>query len=268
MRHLVFSSLAVAGLTVGFTAAASAADLGRPAPAPVYTKAPLAAAPFSWTGFYAGVNAGYGWGTADADYTSPGPPNGFIPVDQVATSAQGSADLKPKGFIGGAQAGYNWQVAPSWVLGVETDFQAFALKQSFDGTFTTPVAGPQITHTSIQTDWLYTLRGRAGFAIDRLLVYGTGGLAVADIKFAQSNAYPLFGAPAFNDSFSLSTTKAGWVAGAGAEYAITRNWTAKAEYLYVDLGSISGASTTRGYLNPGVPVTHSHETDLKANIVR
>jgi outer membrane immunogenic protein len=254
-------ALMAAASTIAFTQIASAGDI--PMKAPVY--APPASPVFSWTGFYIGANAGYGWGPANAIYVAPGPPNGFLPIDQGAVSANGSASLDPKGFVGGGQIGYNWQFAPTSFLGVEADFQAFNLSDSFDGTFTTSEATPHITHTKVDADWLFTLRGRSGYALDRLLVYGTGGLAVAKVNFEQTNSFPGL-AP--TDSFSLSDTRSGWTVGGGVEYAFWDNWSVKAEYLYVDLGNISGTSTTPGIFVAVLPIQFSHNTDFKANIVR
>ncbi len=214
------------------------------------------------------------WGRASATYVAPGGPNGFPPQDQGPISANGSASLDPTGFVGGAQIGYNWQFAPTWVLGVEADFQAFNLSGSVDRTIleATSELTPQVTHTKVSADWLFTLRGRLGYAFDRLFVYGTGGLAVAKVNFQQTNAFPgrFPGDPALfqADSFSASDTKTGWTAGGGVEYAFLNNWSVKAEYLHVDLGSISGISTTPGLVAPFLPIQYSHTTDFKADIVR
>src|SRR5215468_8079743 len=102
MKHLLLGSVAAAAL-IGMGVAASAADLGRPAPAPVYTKAPIAA-PFSWTGFYLGGHVGGAWthdGITDRDE---------IPGTTYSNNASG--------FLGGAQVGYNWQTGPM-VFGIE-----------------------------------------------------------------------------------------------------------------------------------------------------
>src|SRR5215471_6684211 len=125
MHRLVVASLAAAGLSVGLTAAATAADLGRPAPAPVYTKAPMIA-PFSWNGFYAGVNAGAGWGRVDDFVTTntAGAPVGIfgIPANIALVDALGTGSANSGArFTGGGQIGYNWQVSPQWLIGAETD---------------------------------------------------------------------------------------------------------------------------------------------------
>ncbi len=264
MSRLSFLLIAIVA-TIAQTQVAPAADLPRKAP--VYTPPPPPV--FSWTGFYVGGNAGYARGRANATYVAPGLPI-FIPADTIPMSANGSGSLDPKGFVGGAQIGYNWQFAPTWVLGVEADFQAFNLSDSFDRTIVLENF-QHATHTQVSADWLFTLRGRLGYAFDRWLVYGTGGLAVAKVNFQQINAYPsLFaGDPPFSptDFFSASDTRTGWTVGGGVEYAFLNNWSVKAEYLHVDLGTIGGTSTTIDPSFPAVLVS-SHSTDFKADIVR
>lgn len=143
--------------------------------------------PMSWTGFYIGANAGWGWGS--------------------------SGSYSPSGFVGGLQAGYNWQFAGSpFVVGIETDFNWTGLS---DGAFSNTYIG--------------TVRARAGFAFERIMAYGTLGFA-----YGQGQ-YEVWG-------LSNSQTQTGWTIGAGAEYALDRNWSARAEYLYVDLGSSTYSS--------------------------
>ena len=117
---------------------------------------------------------------------------------------------RPSGFVGGVQAGYNFQNGP-WVFGVEGDIQAAGADDTFaPWKFSNP--------------WFGTLRGRGGYAFSNVLVYGTAGLAFGELR-AET-----FG-------WSESHTSAGWTVGVGAEFGITPNWSAKIEYLYVDLSS-------------------------------
>ena len=130
---------------------------------------------------------------------------------------------KPSGFAGGVQAGYNWQMG-SWVFGVEGDIEASAANDTFaPWKFSNP--------------WFGTLRGRAGYAISNVLFYGTGGLAFAELT---------------GQTFGLSEshTTAGWTAGLGAEVGLAPHWSAKIEYLYVDLSSsqfVTVTGTQHGY---------------------
>jgi outer membrane immunogenic protein len=130
---------------------------------------------------------------------------------------------KPSGFAGGVQAGYNWQRGP-WVFGVEGDIEGTAADDTFaPWKFSNP--------------WFGTLRGRAGYAISNVLFYGTGGLAFGELT-GQT-----FG-------ISESHTTFGWTAGLGAEIGLAPHWSAKIEYLYVDLSSsqfVTVTNTSNGY---------------------
>ncbi len=126
---------------------------------------------------------------------------------------------KPSGFVGGVQGGYNWQSGP-WVFGAEADIQATGANDTFaPWKFSNP--------------WFGTVRGRAGYAFNNVYLYGTGGLAFGELR---------------GETFGLaeSHTNLGWTVGIGAEFGLVQNWTAKIEYLYVDLNSsnftITGAS--------------------------
>ncbi|MEI9406926.1 outer membrane protein [Mesorhizobium argentiipisi] len=166
--------------------------------ADVLQEAPVAAS-YDWTGAYIGVNAGGGFGTFSLDPAGGGP---------------GGFDLSSSGFLGGIQAGYNWQVG-QFVYGVEADIQAANIKGELS------FGGPGL---ETKVDWFGTLRARIGYTpVDRFLVYGTGGLAYGHEKVSVPGA-------------DFSKTRVGWTVGAGAEYAITNNWSFKSEYLYTDLG--------------------------------
>ncbi len=116
---------------------------------------------------------------------------------------------EPSGVLGGLQAGYNYQ-SGQLVLGIEGDLQLNAADDTFAAwKFSNP--------------WFGTVRGRLGYAFNNILLYGTGGLAFGTLKVETPGG------------FSESHTSAGWTAGVGAEYAINQNWSAKVEYLYVDL---------------------------------
>jgi outer membrane immunogenic protein len=156
---------------------------------------------YNWTGFYAGVNAGYGFGKS-------------------TWSALG-IDTKPKGAMFGGTLGYNWQ-AGAIVYGIEGDFDWSGVKGSVS------CGGVATCETS--NTWLATFRGRVGYAFDRWLPYVTAGGAYGNVKATVS-------VPVAGLSDSVSRSKFGWTAGVGLEYAFLGNWTAKLEYLYVDLGS-------------------------------
>jgi outer membrane immunogenic protein len=230
--------LATAVLTV-LAAPAIAADLARPAP--VY-KAPPAPPPvylFSWTGCYIGVNGGYGWQhdhANDVTFTSPAVAPVFFP----------SQNLSEQGGFGGGQVGCNYQ-AGWFVVGVEGDIQGSGIRDSFGPTLFT-VPGVVTITASEKLNSFGTIRGRAGFAVDRALFYVTGGAAFG------KTSYNYFAVDAVGNSVTLNgdTTRTGWVVGAGIEYAFLGGWTAKAEYQYLNFGDI-GPLTGFPVLPAGVP---------------
>lgn len=242
-----------------------------------YTKAPpMVAVAYNWTGFYLGANVGAAVSRSDPSTTAAVLPNlalsYFQPTDIPALQAAGTRSIKSTGFTGGLTTGYNWQVS-NYVVGLEADFNYFGAKGTTTGSsiYAGFAAGPTIT-TSTASDWLLTLRPRAGFLVTpALLLYGTAGLAVADLRarFNFTDNFPTAAGGA-TESASISTTRAGWTAGAGGEYALPNGWSLKAEYLYVDLGratttSANLVSATFGRL-PGNVFTQS--TSLHANIAR
>jgi iron complex outermembrane receptor protein len=180
------------------------------ASSPLFTKAPPTSPAVDWTGVYLGFNAGFTFGGSDW-------------TDSVTGGSTGS--FGTSGFVFGGTLGANYQVG-ALVFGVEADAD-WADTSGF-GTFTATslCAGGCLTKSS----WLSTVRGRAGYAFDRFLVYGTAGAAFGDVRAKFSN-----------DPVS-SATESGWAAGAGVEVALARNWTAKAEYLFINLSN--GSCTT------------------------
>lgn len=149
------------------------------------------------------------------------------------------------------------------VWGIETDINYLHTSGNYFAAGTLPSGShPPVSSTvNVATDWLYTLRGRLGFAADRALFYATGGLAVGNEKFSQNFFHAASGS---FEAGSVSSTKAGWTAGAGIEYAFTNNMSAKVEYLYVDLGSVGFTSANN--LSP--TFTAANSANLKENIVR
>lgn len=200
-----------------------------------------AAPPFyyNWTGFYAGLNTGYGWGNASGHLgegpTAGGFGGGALPLLPADYNARSS------GFIGGAQAGYNYQIN-TVVIGVETDIQF----GNINGTnLTGPTLIPTLPFSEAATfterqklSWFGTLRGRIGFLpMSNLLLYGTGGLA-----YGSANATSQFrftNSPFVTYSGTTTQTKTGWTLGSGAEWTLNPSWSVKAEYLYYNLGTIS-----------------------------
>ena len=218
-----FILTACAGLLAAAVASPSfAADLPRPA-----YKNPVYVAPFSWSGFYVGLNAGYGW--ASSTWTSP----------------VTSGDPKPKGFLVGGTLGYNLQTGV-WVWGIEGDIDLSTIKGSTAGG--TGLCSPAFAGgCETRNRWLGTARGRIGYAWDRFLPYITGGAAFGDIKMSPGGAG------------GETKTKVGWALGAGVEYAFMGPWSAKLEYMYVDLGTSTCSASTCGVAT---------DVTFKANIVK
>ena len=219
-RKLVFAIATIFALGTG---AAAAADM------PVKTKpVPFIDVPFSWSGFYVGVNGGYGWGRSS--WSDP----------VVGTD---SGHFNTRGALLGGQLGYNWQLG-SVVFGVETDADWANISGNGNGGVCLADAGG-VCQTK-QT-WFGTTRGRIGYAFGRWLPYVTGGGAYGDISAAQSNG-------------TSTTTRFGWTAGGGVEYSLDRNWSAKVEYLHLDLGTAGFFSAANNATTLSVPA--------KDNLVR
>ena len=237
-RIALFSSFAV------LTTASLAADLPRRAPA--YAPAPAVSyAPVgNWQGFYAGVNAGLTWSrVSQSQLIGVGAYPAFTAANIAGIQGAAAAQaLKGSGFTGGLQAGYNWQF-DKIVLGVEGDFNGNAggsKTAATIGVYGAP-AGPN-TFTLAQTvknNWMGTLRGRVGYSFGEALIYATGGLAAGNVTFGRTFADT--NGPVANQTVSTSKTKLGYVLGGGIEYALTRNWSIKGEYLYADLGKTANA---------------------------
>jgi outer membrane immunogenic protein len=216
-----------------------------------------------WGGFYAGLNAGYGWGTGKTTtnaFIGPYHPSlvGALPVSAAMSQAfPGNIDTDPKGFTLGGQIGYNW-VRSSVLYGVELDLRGAWMKGSADAIGVAPVVGFPVNSLfcgSSKTDelsYLSTLRGRIGYAGDRWLVYGTGGLALGHVKTTLTSTEVLTGSvgsvtTAMPSSVSGSSNRLGWTVGVGAEYALSDKWSLKGEYLYYDLGSTDVQSQFTSY---------------------
>jgi outer membrane immunogenic protein len=197
MKRVVFSITGMLALAAAMQPAA-AADIPRQPP--VYTKAP-AYAPvlFDWSGFYVGVNGGWGWSRSSYDF--------------AGTS---SGTFHGDGGLVGGTIGYNYQAGQT-VWGIEGDLDW----ANINGSAACPVG---VATCETKNKWLSTIRGRLGYAADRFMPYLTGGVAFGNV---QANV-PGVG--------SASSTRTGWTVGAGVEYALSPNWSLKTEYLYVDLG--------------------------------
>lgn len=258
--------LAVASIALG-TASVQAADL-----AAHYTKAPVMAPAYNWTGFYVGANVGGQWGSADPTTSTIWTPAGYFGTSSVpAINAVGAQGINSASVTGGFTAGYNWQ-ANNAVLGLEGDINYFGFKGSASGSAIYPCCAPDTftVNSSVSADWLATIRGRIGFlAAPAWLIYGTGGAAISEVKGNFTFTDTFFGGAA--ESGAIRGTRIGWTAGVGTEYAVGGGWSLKAEYLYVDLGRATATSTNLvafAGTTPSPSNVFTHSIDLKSNIVR
>jgi outer membrane immunogenic protein len=258
--------------------------------APAQPASAQSAAPYNWTGFYAGGNVGWGWSKADT--TAAVPASTFI-VFAVIPPLAVVDTTHPKGVIGGVQFGYDWQVASNWIAGFEADIQGssqsaagnhISATNSFSGVGpgagNTFIGSSTVSHTE-SVDWFGTARGRLGYAIwPGMMVYGTGGLAYGRVSTSAVATQTGVTCAAVGCQFPATATangegsavKTGWTAGGGIAGIVPNNahLTWKIEYLHVDLGSINfsfAPPSLSGLVFPagGVASVTSRFTD---NIVR
>ena len=273
MRNLLLLSLSTAATAAALAAApALAADLPYRAAPPAYV-APLPV--FTWTGFYVGVNAG-GAFRSQRSSISPGGKfltPGVLPAGYSAAQAGqlvlGSNNNYRTSFEGGVQAGYNFQYG-ALVYGVEADIDYISRgsRQSSSRAIAAkfPVKPFNFASSLTSTDgrsgnYIGTVRGRLGYAFDRFLPYVTGGLAYGDTGNSRTVSFGGAGIPANAfTSGSGNRTRVGYAVGAGVEYAFTNNITAKAEYLFTDLGR-SGSRTLTSAAAPGYTFISTNRND-------
>ena len=223
----------------------------KPSPSP-------SAGSYDWEGVYIGGHVGWGRGRADTTFTPL--PTATLFVDMAPTGLR----PEPSGINGGVQAGYNWQTG-HFVFGAEADFSWS--RMSATSTVTpiirnngTPFPGTSFLTAHQDTKWFGTVRPRAGAAFDRVFLYGTGGLAYGHVNHAANSDFRPVGPPGpFRYPASLSKTKTGWTVGGGAEVAISKHWSWKAEYLYYDLRKES-ATANPVPANPPFQVAYTWET--------
>jgi outer membrane immunogenic protein len=226
--------------SVAALASAHAADMYRAPEGGGYKDAPVYGA--AWTGFYVGVNGGYGWSANDSKLTTVN--DGY--------GGTGSKSFSTSGGFGGGQIGYNWQPASSggskdgpasspFVFGVEADIQGAGIDGSsalsFVDTNNNPHAAvPAASAGKNELEWFGTVRGRIGYAWGPTLAYFTGGFAFGGVKDALTlTDFSNPGNP--TTKVSHNTTDTGYVLGGGVEHLFSPRWSAKIEYQYIDLGS-------------------------------
>jgi outer membrane immunogenic protein len=252
LRQILMASVGV----IALAGTAVAADLPSRAPPPVYLPpVPI----FTWTGIYVGGQIGYAWGS---QHTSFGDNFGDFASFSYNTS----------GVIGGAHVGYNLQLN-QFVIGLEGDVDGTSQRKSAaifvnEGGFFPGAANFNTSH-NIEG----SIRGRLGYAWDRVLIYGTGGVAFGGFNTEVCGNFVGFGG-----CTSASTTRVGWTVGGGLEYAITNNWSIRGEYRYTDFGhatvfangfdnpilGAAGAFVNRHFVENRVQVGFSYKFDTFA----
>ena len=249
MKRMLFAgalSLFAATL-VAATPAAWAADLpSAPPPQAPARYVPAVAPVYNWSGIYIGINGGYAFGSTE--WSSPGA--GIV----------GTGTFNTNGGLVGGTAGFNFQ-SGQIVYGIEGDWDWADISGSSSNTTSTidpagicGTAGALACRYQTSSNWLSTIRGRVGYAFDRVMIYATGGGAAGDVKATFSN-------PNTGFTGSTNSTEWGWTAGGGIEAALTENITAKVEYLFVDLQNGNCSPTICGG-GTAVPVS------FDASIVR
>jgi outer membrane immunogenic protein len=287
-------------LTVSILAISSVSAFGGDLPSRVANAQAYVAPVYNWTGFYAGVNMGYSWGHSSGTQTLSDTTTGT-----TVNGADTRFDLN--GVIGGGQIGYNWQ-RNNWLFGLEADIQGSGQRGngnsvcpggvgsttstsavfvngpcSLGHTGDTPAGNvaalPSTNSLSASLDWFGTLRGRIGPTITpTILAYVTGGLAYGEVRTTNAidginlvggqgvNTPPTF--VPINTSSSSRSTRAGWTVGGGLEGVVIGNLTAKIEYLYVDLGTVSGTFVAPLLTPSGGSLISRYTAHITDNIVR
>ena len=269
MQRIVIAAISAVAMVSIAMASIFAASRARAADLPVRTEAPAyypAVPPiYDWGGGYIGVNGGYAFGQSQwgADALNP-------------SGLTSTGNFHVNGGMAGITAGVSGQWG-AWVLGAEGDFDWQGLK----GTSNSPYCTSLITSTvpilipppavgtpaglscKTASTWLGTFRGRFGYAWDRLLVFGTAGVAGANVQTGLNTLPP------------QTNFDAGWTAGAGVEVAFADHWTFKVEYLFVDLGNVScnhgyscgydTPATTTGGANPTIVLAGNSNSTVKLN---
>jgi outer membrane immunogenic protein len=262
MKKILLSSVALFGIA----GTALAADL----PARMPVKAPPIMAPaFSWTGCYiggyvGGAFAGRRNGDTDVVVQSPySTTRGFYnaPSANVVNAGLYGYDLDSS-IIGGGTLGCNWQpLGSQFVLGIEGEGGYLNLKGSAIDRYSIPLYGSDTTSTTHIGDWYAAITGRVGFAIDRVLIYGKGGVGFTSVEASVVDGCVTAPCGAATLNAQFSDTRAFWVGGGGIEWAFDMNWSVKAEYLFLGLKEDLPVCGVAGGSLAGVNFCSSHSFD-------
>jgi opacity protein-like surface antigen len=230
----------------------------------------------NWTGFYVGLNTG---GTVASSHAQTATTGGdyFASASVTQINYAGNQNLTPKGYAGGLQFGYNRQIGPRWVLGVEADFGVLAASKTASATTVYFCCSPySFTITQkVSTDWMGTGRARVGHPVaKRGLLFVSGGAAETQIhnsSLLADNWTDTVTGTAYlvTESASASVLKTGWIVSGGGEYALNKRWSARAEYMFADFGTVSKSNANltdaagNTYTDP-----FTHTATLNSNVAR
>lgn len=263
------ASLVAAASTASFAGGPDA--MSGPMPA-----APAPAA-MDWTGFYAGANIGGAIGKAATSNLVSNLDNGEDSTLDNTFNAVNNNNLNVSSAVLGGQLGYNFEIpgADGFVIGLETNYdlmkQSTAVTTSGGDTDNTNDA--VAATNSVQTNWFYTLRPRLGysFADDTLMVYATGGLALADFTYNSSSSANNSGGSNIpvdgEQPNSLAQTRIGWTAGGGIEWRFVPNWSVQGQYLYTSYGTMSQSQSYENNAGTGTPTTFTQAASLYDNVI-
>lgn len=257
-KSLAITSIVVAWALFVGARAATAADLEVIRGGTSY----IAIIPYNWTGFYVGGNLGAEW--SRTQFTTAAVPSAAIPASAIARIDELGTGM-PLGnkLTGGLQVGFNWQVTPRGLIGIEADVNSLVQDLNHNQSDRVPAIFPlPIQPTpfigianSVRTRWLATVRGRLGATFNNnVLLYLTAGAAFTTVDYTQTfnisaTNVAIYGVTQSDGASSVKSTKVGWTAGAGTEWALSRTWTAKVEYLYAQFG---GSDTATTVCSPGL----------------
>jgi outer membrane immunogenic protein len=258
------------------------ASLSRAADMPLKAPPPPPPPVFNWTGLYVGADIGGAWGRSTTSSPLTNDPGCFVtilpcylPSALTDINSQSAQRQSSSSVIGGFEAGYNLQLG-YFVVGGETDISLYRMHGNnlASAPFTGyPVQARGTTpsyYNEVNSDWLFTARGRLGFTpMTNLLVYGTGGVAITNLRHGTQYNEGIFpGTSAGTETSTSSGTVTGAVYGGGLEWAWTNNWLVKAEYLHVNFGSVTSAPSPVMVLGAASGSVFTHNASLNADILR
>jgi outer membrane immunogenic protein len=246
--------------------AADAADLPAKSPAPPPEPPPLPHY-FNWTGFYVGGNFGGGWATSDFSGTT------LFRSGGVTTPSTFSGSDNLSGILGGGQIGFNYEFPSSIVLGLEADGDWANINGSTSTCSTSTGVTTGCAANNVKIEDFGTVRTRLGYAWSNVLLYGSGGWAWGGSKTTSTLTCVGAGCPATSATFTggnstSSVGASGWAAGAGLEWAFTRNWTVRFEYLHLQFDDVGQGFNSAGTVTGHFTSATSSTSNLEADIVR